>query len=221
MEKIQQAIRDLKLGRPVIISDNLKRENESDMVVHASAATPEIIKKLRNEAGGMICMVIDEKIAELLGLRYFSSILKSLSFPYNKLAIDKTPYGDEPAFSLYINSKKCYSGISDMDRSTTIIEFEKLISQQSKIKKIKENFVKNFYSPGHVPVLIAKDLTKRKGHSEYSIKLAKLANLSPVVVICEMLSSNFYPMRGNEVEEYAKKTNTIVLKEEDFQKYIE
>ena len=217
MEKIKQAIEDLKLGRPVIISDNEKRENESDIAVHASFATPAIIKKLRKEAGGMICLVIDEQTAKLLGLKYFTSFLRDLSFPYNRLAIDRTPYGDEPAFTIYINSRKCYSGISDIDRSTTITEFEKLISQKNKTTDIKEEFVKNFYSPGHVPLLIAKDLARRKGHSEYSISLAKLANLSPAMVICEMLSDNFYPMRKKEIEEYAKKNNIINLKEEDFQ----
>ncbi|MEM3362001.1 MAG: 3,4-dihydroxy-2-butanone-4-phosphate synthase [Candidatus Anstonellaceae archaeon] len=212
---LKMAALELKKGKFVIICDSPNRENEADLVIHASFCTKEVIKKMRKEAGGLICLVTDRKNATELGLDYLHKKLNLMGGVYKKLSANKTPYNDEPAFALYINSKKCYTGITDEDRATTAREFEKIIRLEKKMKKVE--FVKNFYSPGHIPLLIAKDLKKRRGHSEYSIELAKLANLSPAMLICEMLSDDGKAKSLEEVKKYATRNKIIVLKENDFE----
>ncbi|MFN3910170.1 MAG: 3,4-dihydroxy-2-butanone-4-phosphate synthase [Candidatus Anstonellaceae archaeon] len=215
--KIVKAINSLKKGKFLIICDSPNREKEADLVIHASFCTPKVIKTLRNEAGGMICLVINKDIAKKLGLDFFNKKLLELKGVYRKLTVKKTPYGDSPAFSIYINSKKCYTGISDEDRAKTIKEFEKMVSKNKDKKKLKAEFVKNFYSPGHIPLLIAENLNKRKGHSEYSIELAKRAGLSPVMVISEMLGEDYKAMEFKKAKEYAKKKRLVVMESMDFE----
>ncbi|MCX8163423.1 MAG: 3,4-dihydroxy-2-butanone-4-phosphate synthase [Candidatus Micrarchaeota archaeon] len=212
--KLELAAEELKKGKFVIILDSPTREKEADLVIHASFATKEVIKKLRKEAGGLICLVTDKKNATELGLEYLHKKLKNLKGVYEKLAIEKTPYKDSPAFSIYINSRECYTGITDEDRAKTAKEFEKILSLKPKIKQ--KEFTKRFYSPGHLPILIAKDLKQRKGHSEFSIALAKLAGLSPAMLICEMLSDSGKAKSFKEVKRYAKKNGIMLVEEKDF-----
>jgi 3,4-dihydroxy 2-butanone 4-phosphate synthase len=215
--KISQAIKALNRGRIILLLDSPDREKEADMLIHAKFISPKIIKKFRKEAGGLICLVTDKETANELGLKYQTDILKKHK-EYKNLIVKKTAYNDEPSFSIYINSKKVYTGITDLDRYKTIKEFANMLELKEKNKNInlREEFAKRFYSPGHVPLLIARDLKTRKGHSEYSIELAKRAKLSSAVVICEMLGENYKALSFKKVKEYAKKNKILFLEPKDF-----
>ena len=108
------------------------------------------------------------------------------------MIIGTAPYGDRPSFSISINHKKTYTGITDRDRAFTISEMAQLYKNEDNDKKILFN--SNFKTPGHVPLLIASEglLSNRLGHTEMSIYLMKLAGLSPVTAICEMIDSETY-----------------------------
>ena len=182
-------------GRPLVLLDDEKREGEADLVIHAKFATPENIRLMRQTAGGLICLATDGKTAADLGIGFSVDELGTSGNPtYRALAIDKTPYGDAPAFSVWINSRKTFTGITDKDRSRTITEFEKMLSGEKKEnderKNLRSEFVSSFYAPGHVPLLISRTLAKRGGHTELVVALAQAAKLSPAMVICEMLDDN-------------------------------
>ncbi|HET7336748.1 MAG TPA: 3,4-dihydroxy-2-butanone-4-phosphate synthase, partial [Candidatus Nitrosotalea sp.] len=104
-----------------------------------------------------------------------------------------------------INHKNTFTGITDKERAFTISEMAQLYKNENTDKKILFN--SNFKTPGHVPLLIASEglLSSRLGHTEMSIYLMKLAGLSPVTAICEMLDSQTYTaLSTDKAKKYAR-----------------
>ena len=200
------AISSLKRGEFVMIHDSDGRENEIDMVVAAEFVTPEHIVRMRKHAGGLICLAIDDSLAEKLQLRYMHNMLSSsdhLDDESKKMVMGTAPYGDHPTFSLTINHKQTYTGITDRDRALTIKEMSTLYKKDNP----KQIFNSNFKTPGHVPLLLASNglLSSRTGHTEMSVYLTQLANLSPITTICEMMDSETYSaLSVKKAERYAK-----------------
>ena len=188
MSKIRKAIELFKAGRPILIHDSASREDEVDIVFYAGYVTPETIYLMRTLGGGLICYVTSRKIAEVLGLPYMADILSNIPGLRN-LAMKKLRYGDAPAFSIWVNYVGVRTGISDSDRALTISKLHEVVKEVFKGNKetAKEMFLKNFQAPGHVPILVGRSLKVRKGHTELSLALAKLAKLLPSTVIVEML----------------------------------
>lgn len=200
----------MRAGKPIILLDDPKREGEADIVIHASKCTPEMVRLLRKDAGGMICLATSGEVADELGIDFMSKRMAEAGLDtYRKIAVKKAAYGDEPSFSIYISSRKAYTGITDNDRSLAMREFEKVAS--ANIGEKKEMFVKNFCAPGHVPLLISRSIEKRRGHTEMSVELCKKAGLSPAVVICEMLGDDGKALSWNGAKEYAKKNGFLAL----------
>ena len=202
------AISSLKRGEFILLHDAGKRENEVDMVVAAEFVTPTHIARMRQNAGGLVCLAINNSFAESLGLRYMHDILsnsKEVDTESKKMIMGLAPYGDQPSFSISINHAQTYTGITDRDRALTIREMANLFKNLNNNKK--QEFVSSFKAPGHVPVLIAKNglLSKRLGHTEMSVYLMELAKLSPAAAICEMLDSESYTALSVEkAKKYAK-----------------
>ena len=200
------AISSIKQGEFVMIHDSDGRENEIDLVVAAQFITPEHIARMRQHAGGLICLAIDDTLARKLELNYMHDILSSSSSfdsDSRKMIMGTAPYGDHPTFSIYINHKQTYTGITDRDRALTIKEMANLYESENP----KIDFISSFKTPGHIPVLLASNglLSSRKGHTEMSIYLAKLANLFPITTICEMMDSETYSaLSVQKAEKYAK-----------------
>ena len=200
------AISSLKRGEFVMIHDSDGRENEIDMVVAAEFVTPEHIVRMRKHAGGLICLAIDDLLAEKLQLKYMHNMLSSsdqLDDESKKMIMGTAPYGDHPTFSLTINHKQTYTGITDRDRALTIKEMSTLYKKDNP----KQIFNSNFKTPGHIPLLLASNglLLSRTGHTEMSVYLTQLANLSPITTICEMMDSETYSaLSVDKAEKYAK-----------------
>ena len=200
------AISSLKRGEFVMIHDSDGRENEVDLVVAAQFITPEHIARMRQHAGGLICLAIDNFMAQKLQLKYMHDILsKSLSLDsdFKKMIMETAPYGDHPTFSIYINHRQTYTGITDRDRALTIKEMANLYDSDDP----KTEFISSFKTPGHIPVLLASDglLSSRRGHTEMSIYLTKLARLVPITTICEMMDSQTYSaLSVKKAEKYAQ-----------------
>ena len=209
---LEEAISSLRRGDFILLHDGGKRENEVDMVIAAEFVTPEHIARMRNDAGGLICMSINHAFATSLGLDYMHEILSSsqkFDSGLKKMIIGTAPYGDRPSFSISINHKNTFTGITDKDRALTISEMAKLYN--SKNDKKKESFNSTFKTPGHVPMLIASEglLSNRLGHTEMSIYLMKLAELTPVTAICEMLDSQTYSALSTEKAKQYAMENSI------------
>jgi 3,4-dihydroxy 2-butanone 4-phosphate synthase len=192
LSAIEEAIDALRYGKFVLVHDDKGREDEIDMVMVAEYITPEHIATMRNDAGGLLCLAISNEITTKLGLAYMHDIIQSLSSInpiFSKLTYGKSPYGDKPSFSITVNHRDTYTGITDIDRALTISKMAEIC------KRIDsdgvEEFAKNFRTPGHVPILIASKrlLEERRGHTELCVYLAQMSKLVPAVVICEMLDS--------------------------------
>ncbi len=205
---LEEALSSLRRGDFVLLHDGNTRENEVDMVVAADFITPEHIARMRKDAGGLICLSLGYTFAKNLGLHYMHDILSSsqnVDGDSKNMIIGKAPYGDRPSFSISINHKSTYTGVTDRDRALTISEMAQLYKNKEQNKK--QVFNSNFKTPGHMPVLIASEglLSSRLGHTEMSVYLATLAGLSPVTVICEMLDSETYGALSSEkAKKYAK-----------------
>lgn len=221
-ENIEQAIKELSLGKFILVYDLDGREEEVDLVCLAEKVTPNHIYHLRNDAGGLICVAMHAKIAEILGLPFMLEIyLKVLSqySIFNKISPNVAcPYGDKPSFSITINHVDTYTGITDNDRALTIREFGLLGSHiyQNGIKneEYREIFGANFRAPGHTHLLIAKQklLKERLGHTELTVTLAFLGGLSPVSVLCEMLDGKTgKALSIKKAREYAKNNNLVMI----------
>jgi 3,4-dihydroxy 2-butanone 4-phosphate synthase len=203
---LDEAISSLKRGEFVLLYDSGGRENEVDMVVAAQFVTPEHISRMRQSAGGLICMAIKDSFANLLNLQYMHNILarsSDIDSDSKKMIMGTAPYGDHPTFSISINHKQTYTGITDRDRALTIKEMSTLYNS----KNPKVDFISSFTTPGHVPLLLASNglLAKRQGHTEMSVYLAELARLTPVTAICEMMDSETYSaLTVDKAQKFAK-----------------
>jgi 3,4-dihydroxy 2-butanone 4-phosphate synthase len=202
-------LESLKRGEFVLLFDSAGRENEIDMVVAAQFVTPEHVARMRQHAGGLLCIAIDYNFANSLELKYIHEILAESTFSNKEMIMGLAPYGDHPTFSITINHYQTYTGITDKDRSLTIREMANIFNVDNK----KEKFVSSFKTPGHVPLLIASKglLAQRQGHTEMSVYLTQIAGLTPVTAICEMMDAETYTALSiDKAEKYAKQ-NAIPL----------
>ena len=188
---LETALESLKHGEFVLLFDSAGRENEIDMVVAAEFVTPEHVARMRQNAGGLLCIAMDNMI--LHNLLNYNTCMKFFLIPTisnKEMIMGLAPYGDHPTFSLSVNHYQTYTGITDKDRALTIREMANIFNIENKQKK----FASSFKTPGHVPLLIAsKDLLVLvKDIQKCLFILAKLAGLTPVTAICEMMDAETY-----------------------------
>ncbi|WP_246281991.1 3,4-dihydroxy-2-butanone-4-phosphate synthase [Nitrosopumilus ureiphilus] len=187
---LDKALDYLKRGHFILLHDSSDRENEVDMVISAKHVTPEHIAQMRQFAGGLICIAVDDIISRNLKLQYMHESLQQYSVDEHKdMIYNSTKYGDHPSFSMWINHTEVKTGITDYDRALTANEMARVAEMP---EPYQINYFKRMFKvPGHIPLLkSAPDLIKtRQGHTEMSTYLLRLAEMSPVSVICEMMDS--------------------------------
>lgn len=210
MDNIAKALEDLRNGRKVLVYDFDDRERETDMVVASEFITPDIIKTMRQDAGGLICTAVYGPDAEDLRLPFLADIFAKMSdvFPgLETLAPDDIPYDTKSAFSITINHRDTYTGITDRDRALTIRELTNLIGSDISVEDKRLEFGKHFRAPGHIHLLRTSDelLKNRKGHTEMCTALTIMAGLTPSATICEMMGEDGNAMSKEEVRKYADK----------------
>jgi 3,4-dihydroxy 2-butanone 4-phosphate synthase len=225
LSKISEAVTALKNGNFVLIHDDTSRENEVDMVVSAESILPKHILTMRKDAGGLICTAISSELSLKLGLPYIYDVLKDFGKSNKSISMlnkNTSPYGDNPSFSITLNHRNTYTGITDYDRALTISSLAKICKELGQNTEndgmIVEEFQNNFVTPGHVPVLIASKglIDERMGHTEMSIFLAKTANIANVTTICEMLDPNNYKaLSYKDACKYAQDNNIVILESKD------
>ncbi len=204
MDVIKQASDAIREGRMTIVYDGDEREGEADIIFSAKFATPQRVEMLRREAGGLICAAMDKQDADKIGLPFFTDLLEKTAPELARMVCRKTAYGDKPAFSIPINNCGVYTGITDNDRSLTLTKLYEVITTRP------QDFAKEFYSPGHIFLLIGRGLENRKGHTELAVELGKRAGLNGVMVLCEMLGSG-KALTKNEAQAYAKKHDMVFV----------
>ncbi len=193
---VESAIKEVKKGNPIIVTDSRERENEGDLVVAAENATPEIINFMATYGKGLICVPITQARAQELDL---TPMVK------NNQDIRRT------AFTVSVDAKQNTStGISAYDRSHTI----KLLTNP----EAREN---DFLRPGHIFPLVGKEggVLVRAGHTEASLDLMKLANKKNVAVICEIMKSDGTMARMPDLVKFAQKHHLKILTIQDLIQY--
>ena len=201
MWSVYEAVAALRSCQPVLIYDSAERENEVDMVFHSSCVDRDVVYTLRTVAGGLICFTMPHTIAKLLGIKFLAEYLRQ-DPSIARLTMRKPSYGDEPAFSLWVNHVSVRTGISDEDRALTISRLYHVVelAHSGRWWDARNLFLEEFMAPGHVPILIGRPIDLRRGHTELSLALAILAGLPPSTTIAEILSK----YRSATVEEARK-----------------
>lgn len=203
-----KVLENVRKGRPTLVFDSKGREGETDIVVPSQFVTPEIVKIMRREGGGLICTTLKYEDAKKLGLGYITDIYSGSGIKvFEYLKPDDIPYDEKSAFSITINHRKTFTGIPDRDRSLTIKEFAKLLGRVHGLSgnlAVKE-FGKWFRAPGHVHLLIARGglLGERQGHTELSTALMVMSGVTPSATIVEMLDDNGYSLGYEKAKKYA------------------
>jgi 3,4-dihydroxy 2-butanone 4-phosphate synthase len=212
----------LRGGHFVLIHDSNSRENEVDLVVLAEEVTPDHVGQMRRDGGGLICVALHPTIADNFGLPYLTEIYESARSRFKILdaaRADDIPYDEGSAFSISVNHRKTFTGITDADRALTISELGKL-GREALEKQLVEEFGRKFRTPGHVPLLRAADglLGVRRGHTELSVTLAVLAGATPVTAICEILDpAGRQALSVEKAARYAEKAGTVLLEGEEIE----
>ncbi|MFN4133825.1 MAG: 3,4-dihydroxy-2-butanone-4-phosphate synthase, partial [Candidatus Hadarchaeales archaeon] len=126
---LEEAIKDLRAGKFILVHDFAERENEVDLVVLAEKVKPEQIMQMRRDGGGLICTAVHPTIAENFGLPYLTEIFEAVRQEFKILGLSKAddiPYDERSSFSISVNHRKTFTGITDRDRALTIGELGRL-----------------------------------------------------------------------------------------------
>src|SRR5213079_3042427 len=169
-------------GEIVVVTDDDDRENEGDLILAATHATPEKMAFIIRHTCGIVCAPVTGEIARRLHLAPMVA---------DSDAIHGT------AFTISVDYKHgTTTGISADDRTATI----------RNLANGNAGAV-DFVRPGHIFPLIAKDggVLMRSGHTEAAIDLCRLAKLEPVGVICELVNDDGTVMRGPDIAAFAEK----------------
>lgn len=215
--KVEKAIRDLKNGKFILIYDADGREEETDFFIPAQFVTHDAIRRMRQDGGGLIFMAIDYEIASKLGLPYLADVIYKCGYKWHvfkELIPNDIPYDTKSSFSLPLNHRKTFTGISDADRALTISKFAELSEKISGMNELEAQilFGSEFRSPGHVATCVASKglLDERQGHTELAVAMAKMAGLIPVMAGCEMLGiEKSLPKR--DAMKYAEEHDMVFL----------
>ena len=179
---------------------------------------PESVRKMRKHGGGLIFIMTSKEIADKLQLPFLSDMFSKINDKYPVLkALDANdiPYDSKSSFSLYINHRETFTGITDNDRSLTMKRFAYLTKEIKNLDNGQATtmFGKEFRSPGHIPICVAskKLLKERKGHTELVISMLTMAGLSPAGSGCEMMDDNGKALSKEKAMKYAKDHNYTFL----------
>ena len=176
---IEEALKRVRRGEMVLVVDDEDRENEGDLTMAASWATPEAINFMLRWARGLVCMPCAADRLDELDI--------GPMVPADRAGCDT-------AFCVSIDHRAAGSGIGVADRALTI---RKVLDP--------ETMPGELVRPGHVFPLRARPdgVLERRGHTEAAVDLARLAGLPPVAVICEVLHDDGSPARISYLELFA------------------
>lgn len=185
-ERIAQALDAMREGRPVVLLDDDDRENEADLILAAEQLTPANMAMMIRECSGIVCLCLTTERVRELGLRPM-------------VENNRSQYGT--AFTVSIEAREgVTTGVSAVDRITTI-------------RAAMAGPADAIVSPGHVFPLVARDggVLARRGHTEGSVDLARLAGLSPAAVLCELMNPDGTMARRPEALVFAQQHGLPVL----------
>lgn len=182
---IEEALEDIKVGKFIIMVDDEDRENEGDFIIAAEHITPEKVNFMLQYGRGVLCTPMTQQRCEDLGLEMQVSNNTSLLGTPFTVTVDLLEHG-------------CTTGVSMHDRAATI-------------KALADPTMKphNFGRPGHVNPLRARDggVLVRAGHTEATVDMCRLAGLTPVGALIEIINPDGTMARMPQLLEVAEKFN--------------
>jgi 3,4-dihydroxy 2-butanone 4-phosphate synthase / GTP cyclohydrolase II len=185
--KIEEALEELKKGNMIIVVDDEDRENEGDLLMAASKATPEAVNFMATHGRGLICVPIAEERLKELRIEPMTS---------------NNTDAKETAFTVSVDCRSCSTGISAFERADTI---KALVGSDTKPEDLTK--------PGHIFPLKARKggVLQRAGHTEAAVDLARMAGLYPAGVICEIMKEDGTMARLPDLIEYSKKHQLKII----------
>lgn len=183
-DSIEEAIKDFKAGKMLIVADDEDRENEGDLICSGQMTTPEVINFMANEAKGLICLAISADIAKKLDLPQM---------------VEQNTEGMRTAFTVSIDAADgITTGISAFDRAKTI---ETALAPDAVPSDLRR--------PGHLFPCVAREggVLQRTGHTEAVVDLAKLCGHTLGGVMCEIMNDDGHMMRRDDLRKFADKHN--------------
>ena len=202
---LEEAVRALRNGKFLLLYDFDDRERETDFAIRADAVTRHHVMWMRKDGGGLICTAVHPEAAKRLGLPFARDLMSTYQgverpgeIPYDR----KNP----SSFSIWVNHRNTFTGITDRDRSLTINAIADEVKGVMQGRNGTE-FHRIFRTPGHVASLRAAEgrLDRRGGQTERSVGLAGFARVTPAVTICEMLDDETgYALPKEDAIRYAR-----------------
>ena len=193
---IEEAIEDIRSGKMVVVCDAEDRENEGDLTLAGQFATPEAINFMAKEGRGLICLALEPKRCDELGLDLMA-------------AKNESPF--QTAFTVSIEAREgVTTGISAHDRARTI---QVAIDPRSTPNDVVQ--------PGHIFPLKAKagGVLERAGQTEAAVDLARLAGVTPAGVICEIMNDDGTMARVPDLEKFCAKHDMKMVTVADLIEY--
>ncbi len=197
LDSIERAIADIRDGKAVVVVDDPGRENEGDIIFAASKATPELMGFLIRHSSGYVCAPAPGAVLDRLGI--------PLMTPHNRELM-------RTAYTISIDARDgITTGISAADRARTV----RVLADSA-----TESF--ELVMPGHVLPLRAKDggVLARAGHTEAAVDLTRLAGLTPVGVIGEVVHDDGELMRAPALRAFADEHDLALVSIEDLQVHL-
>jgi len=185
---VEEAVEELRAGRILIVTDNEDRENEGDFIMAAEKVTPQAVNFIVTVGRGLLCQAITLQRAWELNLPFMVN---------DNTSVHST------AFTVSVDAKEgTTTGISAFDRARTI---HTLIDPASKPEDLLR--------PGHVFPLIAREggLLTRKGHTEATVDLCRLAGLYPSGILCEILDQDGHMARLPKLVQIAEQYRLKII----------
>lgn len=195
-DEIESALKSLEKGSMVVVLDDEDRENEGDLLMLAEKITPKDVNFMAKEGRGLICVPVDDEIADKLGF---------------DLMVKNDVNSEKCNFTVSVDYKKgTTTGISASDRAKTI----KAIAN-------KKSIANDFSRPGHIFPLRAKSggVLVRAGHTEAAVDLARMCNSVPAAVICEIAGEDGEMMKRDKLFEFSKKHGFPIITIKDLIEY--
>ena len=188
LNNIEEAIKDFREGKFVIVVDDEDRENEGDLIIAAEKITPEDVNFMLKNARGVLCAPITLSRAEELDLPHqVADNTSMLGTPFT-ITVDKL--------------EGCTTGVSAHDRAATIRALADPASTPQ-----------TFGRPGHINPLYAQDngVLRRSGHTEAAVDLCKLAGLYPAGALMEIMNDDGSMARMPQLKEKAKEWGLRII----------
>lgn len=204
---LESAISAFEAGRPVLIYDGAEREHEVDLLYPANAVDSRAVSRLRNDAGGLVFVAITADVADTFDLPFLHEILDHPATEY-----DDVGYDSRPSFSLSVNHRSTYTGVTDEDRAMTITALAEAATSPE-----RTDFAAEFRAPGHVHLLRGAKglLTSRQGHTELGLALAQEVNVSAVAGAEMLDDASGRAMSPAAAQDYAARHELVYLDARD------